>query len=82
MGAVQVPAKTREIYSSSNGDRWFLAYDLGSGRVFIKHEANAPSGGHVTESDIGAFLSRGSRNSEHQALLRLIATLVQDGSDP
>jgi hypothetical protein len=80
-GRVKVPAETREIYSSSNADRWFLAYDSDSGRVFIRHEANAPSGGHVTDSDIGAFLSRGSRNPEHQALLRLIATLVQDGPD-
>jgi hypothetical protein len=72
---------TREIYSSPNGDRWLLACDSDSGRVFIKHEANAPSGGHVTDTDIGVFLSRGPRNPEHQALLRLIATLVQDDPD-
>jgi hypothetical protein len=76
-----VPAKTREIYSSPNGDRWLLASDSDSGRVFIKHEANASSGGQVTDSDIGAFLTRGPRNPEHQALLRLIATLVQDDPD-
>jgi hypothetical protein len=81
MGAMKVPPKTREIYSSPNGDRWLLAYDSASGRVFIRHEANAPSGGQVTDSEIGAFLTRGPRNPEHQALLRLIATLVQDGSD-
>jgi hypothetical protein len=76
-----MPAKTREIYSSPNGDRWLLGCDSDSGRVFVKHEANAPSGGQVTDSDIGAFLSRGPRNPEHQALLRLIATLVQGGPD-
>jgi len=68
----------RELYSSPNGDRWFLSRDPASGRVFIKHEANVPSGGQSTDIDIGAFLSRGQRNPEHQALLRLIGTLVED----
>jgi hypothetical protein len=45
--------------------------------VFIRHEANLPSGGSVTEIDIGDFLSSGPRNPEHQALLQLIGTLVE-----
>ena len=34
-----------------------------------------------TDIDIGDFLSRGARNPEHQALLRLIGTLVQDSGE-
>jgi hypothetical protein len=43
---------------------------------FVRHEANVPSGGKQTDIDIGEFLSEGQRNPEHQALLRLIGTLV------
>lgn len=72
----------RELYSSPNGDRWFLCRDSAAGRVFIRHEANVPSGGHVTDVDIDAFLSGGRRNPEHQALLHLIGTLVEGGLRP
>jgi hypothetical protein len=72
-----MPVDTRELYSSPNGDRWFLCCNPATGRVFIKHEANVPSGGQSTEIDIGAFLSGGPRNPEHQALLRLIGTLIE-----
>ena len=70
--------QTRELYSSPNGDRWLLCRESETDRVFIRHEANGPSGGQVAETDIGTFLSRGPLNPEHQALLRLIATLVDD----
>lgn len=73
--------ETRELYNSPNGDRWFLGRDAGTGRVFIKHEANLPSGGQVSDINIGAFLSRGPLNPEHQALLRLIGTLVEGRTD-
>ena len=75
-----MPAETRELYSSPNGDRWFLCREPGTGRVFIRHEANLPSGGQISDIDIGAFLDRGPLNHEHQALLRLIATLVDGGT--
>lgn len=68
----------RELYSSPNGDRWFVARDPATGNVFIRHEANAPSGGGVTDIDLGTFLSRGERNPEHRALLGLIGTLVEN----
>jgi hypothetical protein len=45
--------------------------------VFIRHEANVPSGGKGTDIDIGEFLNSGQRNPEHQALLQLIGTLVE-----
>jgi hypothetical protein len=72
-----MPAEKRELYSSPNGDRWFLTRDPSTGNVLIRHEANVPSGGRVTEIEIGAFLSRGGRNPEHQALLHLIGTLLE-----
>jgi hypothetical protein len=46
--------------------------------VFVRHEPNAASGGRTAELEIGDFLVRGGRGPEHQALLRLIGTLVDD----
>jgi hypothetical protein len=69
--------ETRELYASPNGDRWLLARDPTTGDVFVRHEPNAPSGGRPTRIEIGAFLSRGPRNPEHQALLHLIGTLIE-----
>lgn len=70
--------RTRELYSSANGDRWLLVLDPGSGRVFVQHEPNAASGGRRAAIEIGQFLSRGGHGAEHQELLRLIGTLVED----
>lgn len=67
----------RMLYSSPNGDRWLLCRDRDG--VFVRHEPNAPSGGKVSKIEIGDFLSRGPRNPEHQALLRLIGTLAHGG---
>jgi hypothetical protein len=72
--------QTRELYGSANGDRWSLARDPASGRVFVRHEPNASSGGRASDIEVGAFLSRDARGSEHQELLRLIGTLVEDAS--
>jgi hypothetical protein len=72
-----MPLERRELYSRPNGDRQFLARDPERGRVFIRHEANVPSGGQLTDIEIGAFLSRGELHPEHQALLHLIGTLVK-----
>ena len=69
---------TKELYQSSNGDRWYLVSDAKS-EVFIRHEPNASSGGVASDIEIGAFLSKGPRGPEHDELLRLIGTLV-DGS--
>jgi hypothetical protein len=56
-GAIRVAVRTREIYRSApNGDRWMLACDLDSGRVFVRHEPNLSSGGQVADIEIGAFL--------------------------
>ena len=70
----------REIYSSPNGDRWSLVR-YANGRVAILHEANRASGGHASDIDIGTFLIRGGHGPEHQELLRLIGTLVEEPSN-
>ncbi len=70
--------KARKLYSSPNGDRWYLIRDV-SGEVFIRHEANIASGGHVAHIEIGTFLSSG-QGPEHQELVRLIGLLVEEHS--
>ena len=52
----------RELYHSPNGDRWHLARDPDTGRVFVKHQANLPSGGHMAEIEIGVFLNQRPRS--------------------
>jgi transglutaminase-like putative cysteine protease len=68
--------RTENIYSSSNGDRWQLVHDTVAGRVFVRHEANAASGGHLTEVDLDEFLRRNGSGPEHAALRHLISTRV------
>ena len=71
---------TRELYSSSNGDTWYLVRD--GERVLVKHVPNAASGGRASHVEIGAFLAAGGKSPEQLALLRLIGTLVDEGGDP
>ena len=69
--------RTREIYRSApSGDRWLLALDPDTGRVFVRREPNLPSGGQVADFDIGAFLIAAGNGPEKQELLRLIGTLA------
>jgi hypothetical protein len=69
----------RELYRCApNGDRWLLVREAGSERVFIEHEPNVSSGGRASHIELGGFLLHGGRGPEHQALLRLIATLVEE----
>jgi hypothetical protein len=68
-------AETRQLYRSPNGDTWFLARDPATGLAFVRHQANAPSGGQMTNIELGAFLS-GPGSPEHQALLRLIGESI------
>ena len=71
--------KSRELYrSGANGDRWFLVLDSQSGRVFVEHRPNASSGGQTSRVEVGDFLTHGGKGPEHQALLRLIGTLVEE----
>jgi hypothetical protein len=73
----RMTTRRRELYRSSNGDRWLLARDI-AGEVFVRHEANPASGGQSTHIEIGTFLSQGGHGPEHQELLRLIGTLVEE----
>jgi hypothetical protein len=68
----------RELYVSANGDRWYLVREFESGRVFVRHVANVPSGGTTTDVDLRDFLSDGNRGPEHKALRALIGTLVEE----
>jgi hypothetical protein len=68
-------ADARQLYRSSNGDTWFLARDPETGSAFVRHQANAPSGGQVTDIELGAFLS-GPGSPEHEALLRLVGASI------
>jgi hypothetical protein len=70
-------AETRQLYRSPNRDTWFLARDPATGTAFVRHQANASSGGHVTNIELGAFLS-GPQNPEHEALLRVIGASLLD----
>jgi hypothetical protein len=71
--------QSRELYRSGpNGDRWSLVREPASGRVFIEHEPNISSGGQTSRMEIGDFLAHGGRGPEHQALLRLIGTLLEE----
>jgi hypothetical protein len=54
-----MPVEARELYSSSNGDRGHLVLEPHSGRVFIRHEPNAASGGDVSCAEVGDFLRQG-----------------------
>jgi hypothetical protein len=49
--------KLREFAASSNGDRWFLGRHDENGLAYVVHKASAPSGGAVTQIEIGAFLT-------------------------
>jgi hypothetical protein len=75
----RIAAESKLLYRSPNGDTWSLAHDPATGLAFVRHQANAPSGGQVTNLEIGDFLS-GSQHPEQAALLRLIGTLMQGGS--
>lgn len=70
-------SERRELYRSPNGDTWFLAREPADGRAFIIHQPNAPSGGRLSHIELAVFLSKHPNGPEHQALLRLIGTLVE-----
>jgi hypothetical protein len=67
----------RELYRSPNGDCWFLGREPQDGRAFVIHQPNGPSGGRLSHIDLRAFLNTETEGPEHQALLRLIGTLVE-----
>jgi hypothetical protein len=68
-----------ENYQSENGDRWFLCRDSDT-HLYIKQGANLASGGTVTAIELRYFLGPGRAGPEHQALVRLIGSLVEKKS--
>ena len=71
----------KQLYASSNGDRWYLARYADSGRVFVRHVPNAASGGEESTIELAEFLSRPGNPPEQQALVRLIGSLVSKEMD-
>jgi hypothetical protein len=66
-----------QLYRSPNGDTWFLARDPATGLTFVRHQANAASGGQVTDIEIATFLS-GSPHPQQQVLLRVVGASIVD----
>jgi hypothetical protein len=66
-----------QLYRSPNGDTWCLARDPMTGLAFVRHQANAASGGQVTDIEIGDFLS-GPLHPEQEVLLRVIGASIVD----
>jgi hypothetical protein len=71
--------RTRELYSSSNGDRWHLCRST-SGKVFVLHQANIPAGGRISQIELDDFLAKG-HGPEQQALVQMIGSLVEPAPD-
>jgi hypothetical protein len=46
----------------------------------VRHEPNIPSGGEPINIELGAFLAGTQGGPEHQALLRLIGSLIDEQS--
>jgi hypothetical protein len=69
-------SQEREIYHSTNGDRWFLCRDRE--RVFVLHNANEASGGKLTQIELGDFLRKGNSGPEHQALIQMIGRILDN----
>jgi hypothetical protein len=65
----------RQLYESPNGDAWFLVQDSETGGALVRHEANAPSGGRVTDVEIDEFVG-GPQSLEQDALLRVIGGFI------
>ena len=76
-GTASEGAELREVYASENGDCWHLARDVASGRVFVRHTANQPSGGHVRDIELQEFLSGPGDAPERVALTRLMGNVLR-----
>jgi hypothetical protein len=48
---------------------------------YVIHKANLPSGGKESHIEFSTFIGPGVVAPEHDALLRLIGTLVEDSID-
>lgn len=74
-----MPASSSQvIYESSNGDSWQLVDD-GSGRHFVRHEANASAGGQVTETGVEQFLRIHATSPQAADLRRVFGAKAAGG---
>jgi len=63
----------KEIYASTNGDRWLL---IGDGNtISVRHEPNAGSGGKASDRDLGIFLATERHSPQGEGLLRLLGEM-------
>lgn len=69
---------SRTLYESPNGDVWRLVRDPQTRMPMVEHEPNTGSGGRTSLTEIERFLRSGANGPEHQALLQLIGTLVDE----
>jgi hypothetical protein len=60
----------RQLYISSNGDKWFLCRER-SGGVVVSHEPSPESGGAASQVDVAEFLAKDHQGPEHQALRQI-----------
>src|SRR5690242_20396372 len=66
--------RMEQLYRSPNGDTWFLARDPATALSTVRHQANASSGGKVTDLEIGGVPERatasrtGSATPRHRGL--------------
>ena len=72
-----LPAKN--IYRSSNGDRWILIRETSTGRVTVRHEPKPSSGGRVTDMDVEEFLRVDGPGPEFAALRQILDRPATDG---
>jgi hypothetical protein len=63
-----------DIYRSQNGDIWRLMKSEATNLMFIQHEANPSSGGHITDRSIEEFLSCSGSGPEYAAVRDLLRT--------
>ncbi len=64
-----------EIYKNIEGDSWFLCRNE-MGHVYVVQEPTESSGRKGSVVGLGEFLSKETVGPEHDALLRLIGSLV------
>lgn len=60
----------REIYASSNGDRWLLLKD--GDRSVVRHVPNPSSGGQSTQLELEAFLLANRNSPQGKSLVEMI----------
>jgi hypothetical protein len=61
----------KEVYRSSNGDRWLLIHGVAG--MSVRHEPNMSSGGQATEANVETFLLRMGGTPQAEGVLRALA---------